>query len=158
MDDTGPVEFLPEEEGPQCRVTCKYANGTLLKLEQPKINNHFQLGGVFVGTQGTIEIIRGNFMSQPDYRKSAPEVLEEGPGENRYHIQNFLESIRTGKKTNADAETAHRATSLCHLINICREMRRKLQWDPVAEKFIGDEQANGLLSRPRRKGYELPAV
>jgi hypothetical protein len=44
------------------------------------------------------------------------------------------------------------------LVNICRTVQRKLRWDPQAEKFIGDEEANKLLSRPRRKGYELPKI
>jgi hypothetical protein len=35
---------------------------------------------------------------------------------------------------------------------------RKLQWDPVKEEFVGDEEANKLRSRPRRKGYELPEI
>jgi len=35
-------------------------------------------------------------------------------------------------------------------------MGRKLYWDPQGEKFVGDDQASLLLSRPRRKGYELP--
>jgi len=48
--------------------------------------------------------------------------------------------------------------SICHLINICRELGRKLQWDPVKEEFPGDEEANKLRSRPRRKGYELPQI
>ena len=33
---------------------------------------------------------------------------------------------------------------------------RSLQWDPEAEKFVGDSEADTWLSRPRRKGYELP--
>ena len=32
-DDTGPVEIWPEEKGEQARVTMRYANGTLLKLQ-----------------------------------------------------------------------------------------------------------------------------
>jgi hypothetical protein len=44
------------------------------------------------------------------------------------------------------------------LINICRELGRRLKWDPVKEEFLGDEQANALRSRPRRKGYELPDI
>ena len=36
-------------------------------------------------------------------------------------------------------------------------LKRKLRWDPERELFIGDEQANALLSRPRRKGFELGA-
>jgi hypothetical protein len=41
-------------------------------------------------------------------------------------------------------------------VNICRALDRKLRWDPKAERFEGDEEANAMLSRTRRKGYELP--
>jgi len=44
------------------------------------------------------------------------------------------------------------------MINICRELGRKLKWDPQAERFVDDAEANAKLSRPRRKGYELPDV
>jgi hypothetical protein len=30
---------------------------------------------------------------------------------------------------------------------------QRLHWDPKAERFIGDEAANALLSRPQRKPY-----
>ncbi len=56
------------------------------------------------------------------------------------------------------AATGHRATTVCHLVNICRKLDRKLQWDPKAETFLNDQAANALISRPRRKGYELPNV
>lgn len=66
--------------------------------------------------------------------------------------------MRTRKQPFADVETAHRATTLSHLVNIGRKLDRKLRWDPKAEHFIGDEEANRLLARPCRKGYELPRV
>jgi hypothetical protein len=34
-------------------------------------------------------------------------------------------------------------------------MGRGVDWDPVAERIVGDEQANAMLSRPYRKGYEI---
>jgi len=43
-------------------------------------------------------------------------------------------------------------------VSIARKLDRKLRWDPKAEVFIGDREANQFLSRPRRKGYELPKV
>jgi len=46
--------------------------------------------------------------------------------------------------------------SVCHLANIARQVGRRLQWDPEKEVFTGDDEANCYLSRPRRKGYELP--
>ena len=158
-DDTGPVEIRPEESGPQCRVTLRYARGTLLKLEEPIKKDHSQLGAIFLGDKGAIQILRGQYSAVPqDLLKGAPEPTPEGPGEDRYHIQDFLDCVRTRKKPNADVEIGHRSTTVCHLVNICRELGRKLHWDPRAEKFVGDQEADRLLSRPRRKGYELPTV
>jgi hypothetical protein len=160
MDDTGPVEIWPEEKGPQCKITMRYANGTLLKLEG-KNRGMEDLGAIFVGDKGRIEILRGDFTSDPKELRSAgdvPPVTPQGPKESIPHFENFFQCIRTRKAPNADAETGHRATTLCHLVNLCRVAQRKLQWDPKAELFVGDEEANKLLARPRRKGYELPAA
>lgn len=136
----------------------RYANGTLLKLEG-KNRGMEDLGAIFVGDKGRIEILRGDFTADPkELRADAPPVTPQGPKESIPHLENFLQCIRTGKTPNADAETGHRATSLCHLVNLCRALQRKLQWDPKAEKFLNDDPANQQLSRPRRKGYELPAI
>lgn len=157
-DNTGPVEIWPEEQGPQCKVTMRYANGVLLKLEGPKRGME-DLGAIFIGDKGKIEILRGDYTAEPkELRQNAPPVTTQGPKESIPHIQNFFDSIRSRKAPNADAETGHRATTLCHLVNICRATQRKLRWDPNKERFIDDDQANALLARPRRKGYELPKV
>jgi predicted dehydrogenase len=158
-DETGPVEMWPEEKGEQARVTMRYASGTLLKLEQPKINDHSQLGAIFVGEKGRIQILRGNYLSDPvELRRNAPEYTPEGANEDLPHLKNFFECMRTRQRPHADVEIGHRSNSVCHLVNICRQVGRKLQWDPQAEKFVGDDEANKLLSRPRRKGYELPSL
>ena len=157
-DGTGPVEIWPEEQGPRCKVTMRYASGTLLKLEG-KNRDMEDLGAIFIGDKGRIEILRGDFTADPaELRQGAPPKTPQGPKEAIPHIENFFECVRTGKQPHADVETGHRATTLCHLVNICRTVQRKLQWDPKKERFIGDDQANTLLSRPRREGYELPKV
>jgi len=33
---------------------------------------------------------------------------------------------------------------------------RSLDFDPVAMKFTGDEQANAMLTKAYRKGFEVP--
>jgi len=68
----------------------------------------------------------------------------------------WLECIPTRKTPNADVEIGHRSVSLCHLCNITRKLNRKLNWDPKKERFVGDDEANALVTRPRRAGYELP--
>jgi predicted dehydrogenase len=159
-DDTGPVEIWPEGADAEgyVKVTMRYENGTLLKAHGPRRSGFNDLGAIFIGEKGKVEIVRGNFLCDP------PDLLGKGPasqpaavdGEVVEHIRNFFDCMRSRKKPNADVETGHRANTICHLINICRDLNRKLRWDPKAEEFIGDEEANKQRSRPRRKGYELP--
>jgi len=116
-------------------------------------------GAIFRGEKGNIEILRGHARANPpELLKDAPPDTPGGPKESIPHIANFIHCVRTREKPAADAETGHRATTVCYLINICRKLGRKLQWNPQTEKFIGDDEANQLLARPRRQGYELPAV
>ncbi|MFO0928337.1 MAG: Gfo/Idh/MocA family oxidoreductase [Gemmataceae bacterium] len=158
-DDTGPVEVWPEVSGPTAPVMLRYASGVLLKVAS-KPRKYEDLGAIFVGDRGRIEIMRGSYLSdRPELMKDAPPTIAAArAGETRPHLTNFFECVRSRKQPTANVETGHRATTVCHLINICRQLGRKLKCDPVAEKFAGDEQANALLTRPRRKGYELPPV
>ena len=157
-DHTGPVEIWPEDRGPQCKLTMRYANGVLVKLEGAKRGME-DLGAIFIGDKGRIEILRGDYTAEPkELRQDAPPVTPQGPKEAVPHIENFFACIRSRKEPHADAETGHRATTLCHLVNICRTVQRKLQWDPKREKFAADEEPNRLLARPRRMGYELPVL
>ena len=157
--DTGPVEIVPDEPGPKAKVAMKYANGTVVSLEQEIIKDHQQLGAIFIGTKGRIQIVRGDFIADPpELKQGAPDITKEGPGEDIFHLNNFFECIKTRNRPNADVETGHRSSTVCHLVNICRDLGRTLKWDPKAEKFAGDAEANRLLSRPRRKGYELPKI
>jgi predicted dehydrogenase len=158
LDDTGPVEIIPEQQGPECPITLRYANGVLLKLEGQNRGME-DLGAIFIGDRGRIEILRGDYLADPkELRENAPPVTPQGDHESIPHIANFFDCMRSRKKTNADAETGHRATALCHLVNICRQVQRRLRWNPVTEQFQGDEEANRLLARPRRQGYELPRL
>jgi hypothetical protein len=43
----------------------------------------------------------------------------------------------------------------CHLCNIALILGRELHWDPVAERFVNDPDADRYLSRRRREGFEL---
>jgi predicted dehydrogenase len=155
-DNTGPTEVWPEQTGPGAKVTMGYTNGTLVKLEGP-CRGHEDLGAIFIGQEGRIEIQRGRFSADPkELLKHAPDPTPEGQGESTAHIQNFFDCMRTRERPNADAEIGHRSTTICHLVNICRQLGRKIEWDPQTERFLDDDEANQMLARPRRKGYQLP--
>jgi len=157
-DDTGPVEIEPEDFNRESKMSLRYANGTVVLLEGVK-RDHADLGAIFLGDNGKIEIKRGSCVANPpELLKDAPPNAPEGPAECQDHIQNFLDCMRSRKKPNADVEIGHRSTSVCQLINISRDLGQKLRWDPQAERFPDNEQANTLLTRPRRKGFELPKI
>ena len=71
------------------------------------------------------------------------------------HARNFLDCVRTRAKTVCDPESAHRATTVCHAANLCIRLGRPLKWDPKAERFIGDDEANRLRSRVMREPWTL---
>jgi hypothetical protein len=125
-------------------------------------------GAVFVCEKGKLEINRNKFTSNPkdiavELLKTINEAEEEKKWSDqtalwqaKWHMQNWIDCIRTRQKPVADVEIGHRSISVCHLANIARWTGRRLKWDPVRELFVGDDDANKYVNRPRRKGWELP--
>jgi len=91
-----------------------------------------------------------------------PEILETPPSagpirlyESRDHHDNWSECIRTRERPICDVEIGHRSATVCHLGNIAIRLGRRLVWDPEAERFPEDEQANRLLSKPMRSPWSV---
>ena len=72
------------------------------------------------------------------------------------HMENFYHCVASRKDPIMTVEAGHGVATLCHLGNIARRLGRRLKWDPVKEIFPGDDEANGYIDVPKRKGYELP--
>jgi len=163
-DDTGPVEFWPVEQGPTACIHFKYASGIEVRLrfdDEPQGRGP-QLGGIFVGEDCKIEINRNKFTTNPpDFVKDRPDpaLAKKWEGEGwicQGHVQNWFDCIKTRAKPTADVEIGHRTATVCQLLVITRQLGRRLHWDPQGEVFVGDEEANKLLDRPRRDGWKLP--
>jgi predicted dehydrogenase len=167
MDETGPVEFWPVTQGMSGKVSYRYANDVRVDLELAEKHGP-DCGAVFTGANGKLEINRNKVTSNP--RSIADQLLKKVSAEQedlnwsdrialwqaRGHLQNWLDCIKTRQRPAADVEIGHRCITICHLCNIARELGRKIKWDPAKEEIISDGEASTLLSRPRRKGYELP--
>jgi hypothetical protein len=167
IGDTGDIDTGTDYHGkarltgPRARVKMKFAGGTELRLHLDGDRGP-GLGAIFVGEKGKIEINRNKIASNPKGLVRAAD----NPGPNKraetaYHIENWIDCIKSRDLCNADVEIGQRATTLCYLVNIVRDVGRvgeTLKWDPVAERFTNCDEANKLLDRPRRKGYELPEV
>ncbi len=127
-------------------------------------------GAIFVCEKGKLEINRNKFTSNPpeiaqELLKKLDIVEEERKWSDslalwqaKWHMQNWLDCIRSRELPVADVEIGHRSVSVCHLANIVRSAGRKLQWDPKTESFVNDAEANKSLVRERRKGFELPTI
>jgi hypothetical protein len=70
------------------------------------------------------------------------------------HVRNFLDCVKSRARTVCPIEEAVQADTLCHLSDIATRLERKLTFDPRAEKFVRDDEANGKLQlRPIRAPY-----
>lgn len=155
--DTGkPYYGMAKVEGPRGKITMRFANGVELRLHLDGDRGP-GLGCIVTGEKGKIEINRHKLAANP--KNLVADAPRNERHESIYHVENWIDCIRTDKKCNADIETGQRGTTLCYLVNIAREVAKvgvPLKWDPIAEKFTNSPEGNLLLSRERRKGYELP--
>lgn len=154
-DETGPVEIWPTTEAPKPwnrGVRMRYADGTVVRVED---GSGPAFGGVFIGEKGKMEINRNKYVSNPEHLVP-PQTLEQNDVPD--HLRNWLDCIKTRSLPNAPVEVGHRAVSVAHLINICRQTGRRLQWSAEKEQFVGDDEANTLLVKPRRKAFSLPII
>ena len=164
-DSSGPVELYPlhrsknekgEYVGREGAIAAKYANGVEVRFE---LDPGPAGGAVFRCEKGNLEINRNILRANPEsLLAGAPEPdPPEGPTWSAAsHIDNFFDCMASRELPAADVEIGHRSITFCHLVGITRRLNRKLQWDPVKEQFVGDDEANKLVDLPRREGYELP--
>jgi predicted dehydrogenase len=90
---------------------------------------------------------------QADLSPTQPQEFHLPVSDN--HSGNWLECIATRRRPIMDVETGHRVTCWSHLGNIAYLLQRELRWDPVAEQFIGDDDANRLLSVAYREPWRV---
>lgn len=147
MDGSGPILVEPPAEG-----------GTGLKFTYASGVEMFHGGPddcTFEGTEGIIRVGRGKLVSEPEGIIATPLAENDrrvSPSDN--HLRNWLDCVRSREQPICTAETGHRSASVCHLANIGYKLRRKLEWNPVKERFVNDDAANALTSREPRKGWE----
>lgn len=110
----------------------------------------------FEGEKGWIQVNYVQDKLHPDkLEASDPAILKEkiGPEELHFPLRcekvDFIDCVKTRGRTLEDEEVGQRTTSLCHLAHISIKLGgRTLKWDPAAERFPGDEEANALLKGP----------
>ena len=170
MDETGPVavdgtkaefaEDSPHDVAIKFDVHYQYANGIDLYChtndQTYDDGTKFGNGIKFKGDKGWI------FVSRSTIKASDPDILKIkfGPDdvrlyESNNHHMNWLDCIQSRKPCICDFAIGHRSVSVCHIGNISIRLGRALKWDPEKEQFIGDAEANAMLSRQMRAPWHL---
>ena len=174
---TGPIEVWGQAQFPHeglwdvhgpFKTEALYANGVHMT-----VSGDFANGIKFYGAKGWIFVSRGNEQvtkSDPVAKlndatalaASDQKIIKSVIGPDEIHLYeskeqhgNWLECIINRKQPVSPAEMGHRACSTCLIHDMAMVLKRKLNWDPVLERFKNDEQANSMLSRPQRTPYTL---
>jgi len=147
-DDTCPVEV--KGKGVFCKgglyntareyeIEYKYSSGVRL------IVTSGQPGVQIEGDKGWIGALGTNRKGLDAKPKSLLETVL-GPGDERVYTcaageqRNFLDCVKSRKKCFYPEEAG---------------LGKKLKWDPVAERFTNDDDANRMLSRAMRSPWRL---
>ncbi len=113
------------------------------------------VGNIFYGSEGYLVI-----KNYDTYEIYLGQKREKGPSRKAGgdHFANWIKAIRSRKTSdqNGPVETGHLASALAHLGNISYRLGRVLEFDSQAERFVGDEQANAMLTRQYRAPYVVP--
>ncbi|MCP4974770.1 MAG: Gfo/Idh/MocA family oxidoreductase [Maribacter sp.] len=115
-----------------------------------------QIGAYFEGEDGTLicdyqtREITINGKSVTDIPE-VPQSIVRSPG----HQQNFVDAVKSRTLSESHLTYARKMTLPMHLGLISWRLNRKLEWNSTKEKFVGDKEANKMLSRKARKKWRL---
>ena len=168
------------QETPDLQTTTyEYADGVIIEFatrgQATNAEGPVEIGNIFYGSEGYLVDRRRRApvavrSSAARWRRgrartpatagstgSDPRVLTS----HRYpHYQNFVDAIRADnpKLLTCDVLEGHLSSALPHLANISYRVGRALTFDPKNETIVNDKDANALLTRTYRKGFELPVI
>ncbi len=149
-DNTSPVKV--EVDSPQQhydavgtwrKIVFTYADGCQIILDGENRDKNAAYiegpdGKIFNGFKSTIKNIEGLVNSLPDPKEQ---------------IGVFSESVRTRQKFALNEENGHRSATIVNMGIIALRLGRTLEYDPVKQEFINDEEANRLINQPMRSSW-----
>ena len=146
LHPTGPVEIIPPDGQDHPRLTYVFANGV-------RIYHGGGWGGIlsFKGSDGEIPA-RG----EEERERPKPPDIEIPNYRGQGGITgDFLHCVKTREIPFRDIEVAHRTATHSHLGNLAYWLNRPLKWNPEAERFVNDPDANRWLDREKREPWGL---
>jgi predicted dehydrogenase len=151
-DDTSPisVEVDAEQQHPDAvgtfrRIEYTYDDGCKIILdgEAKDVNVPYiegPKGKLYPGFRSDIPDLEKKLASFPD---PEPQVTD------------FVEAVKTRKTFALNESNGHRSCTLVNLGKAALQLGRSLKYDPVAQLFVDDEEANRLIDPPARDPWVM---
>ena len=161
LGESSPIKYEYVDNDSGDGMVCHFETGQKMILARGDKYWYGSCGELFMGERGWAASADG--YSQPDV--SSPELLKEfdevvgeykaRTGRSLDHMRNFLDCVKTRQETVANPRVMHHSMCTVHAANICMWLERDLVFDPKAERFVNDDEANNLLSRAQRAPWTL---
>jgi len=158
----GKFTFDDDSETPDSQVTVyEFPTYQLVWEHRAGLNNGLNgrsWGVEWNGTEGTIILNDSGYEIITEKKRANLESgRKKGLGDPRpAHVRNFLDCVKTRRQPVLNLEAGQRVSTLAHLGNIAYRTGRKIVWDGVNEKIVGDPGADKLVGVKYRRPWHLP--
>jgi predicted dehydrogenase len=172
-----------DQETPNTQTSLfEYADGTSFEFTTRGLYSNaegaglggkgIKIGVIFYGSEGRLEIddqgAWATYMGPKDEPgPNSKNIVEEasdalntvGSGMSG-HFKNFIDAViaKNQEKLTCEIEVGHRSSILPLMANVSYKLKREMKWDGKKDQFVGDSEANKMLHRKERKGFEIPKL
>jgi len=153
--------FKDDQQWPDTMIVSYEYPSAVLQYEmrlwsRPKLDGHGEGANIY-GENGWMQVTNTSWKAFD----AAGNLVKQGSSDvgQQAHIRNFLDAVRSRKRESLTQEiySGHVSTTMCHAGNISWRTGKKLRFDAKTETF-DDAEANKLVGREHRKGFELPKI
>jgi len=168
-DAVGPLELSATADFPdknavwntatKFRIDCKYPNDVSVVISGG--HGDIKSGAKWIGPNGWVRVDRGiieasdkQFIRDIQDREKKGDLdikLYKSPG----HMREFLDCIKSRKRTLTPVEIAHRSQTPGHLGYIAAVTGRKIKWDAAKQIILDDAEATQMLSKKMREPWTI---
>ena len=161
MSQGGRYAWDDDADTPNTQATSyTYADGSMMTFEVRNLGSFEEAGGgacgdSFFGAEGYYVRGRGFF----NYKNEPIPVEVERP-EGMPKFAHFFNAMRSRKQEDLPVSPleGHLSCAHIHIGNIAYRLGRSLEFEPKTERFISDDEANAMVKRTYREGFEPPEL
>lgn len=116
-------------------------------------------GMAFTGSEATLIVDSNGWevIAEPKKRGMIEMKRSARAGEQMRanHARNFLDCVKSRKPPVENLDIGHHVSTVAHLGNLALRAKSRIEWDAQAERVVGNEAANALVTPVYRAPWKL---